>query len=780
METLSKRPVNQDGLIHEIPEKGFIAMVSPYDPSPSIEIENGVVVELDGKKRSDFDFIDFFIADRCIDPKIAKESMAIPNVEIARMLVDIHIERTKIIELAKGLTPAKLTRVMENLNVVEMMMAMQKMRSRSHPANQAHITNVKDNPILIAADGAEGALRGFREEETTVGVARYAPLAAIGLLVGSQIGSRGVMTQCAVEEAVELSLGMRGLTTYAETISVYGTEKVFIDGDDTPYSKAFLASAYASRGLKMRFTSGTGSEVLMANAEKKSMLYLETRCLFMTRGAGVQGIQNGSVSCVGITASVPSGVRAILAENLIAAILDLEVASSNDQTFSHSDIRRTARMLMQMLPGTDFIFSGYAGTPNCDNMFAGSNFDAEDFDDYNILQRDLKVDGGLRPVREDEVLQVRNKAARAMQVIMNAMGLPVSDEEVEAVTYAHSSADVPNRDVYRDLAAIEDFMKKGLTGIDIIKILHQRGFSDVAESLLQMLKQRMSGDYLHTAAILDTNFNVQSAINFKNTYKGPGTGYQMSDTRWDEIKNIQNVSEPEAVAGAAFLRELGAAEKSQNPKEVVIGLGPGFGITVQETMNGLAHRQVLKEIMAGIEEEGLVPRLVRIRQSSDVAFVGSLASKLSGSGVAIGLQSKGTAVIHHKDLYPLTNLELFPQAPLLSLETYRGMGKNAAKYAKGEGVTPLPTQNDPMSRPKYQVKAALLHMVETEGVDGSKPVNLELLTAGNETQSIKSEEIESEAMRNKSMRSEFLLSESMRNQYATSQSKETWERGVHS
>ena len=42
-------------------------------------------------------------------------------------------------------------------------------------------------------------------------------------------------------------------------------------------------------------------------------------------------------------------------------------------------------------------------------MFAGSNFDAEDFDDYNILQRDLKVDGGLRPVTEEETIKVRHK-----------------------------------------------------------------------------------------------------------------------------------------------------------------------------------------------------------------------------------------------------------------------------------------------------------------------------------------------------------------------------------
>lgn len=127
----------------------------------------------------------------------------------------------------------------------------------------------------------------------------------------------------------------------------------------------------------------------------------------------------------------------MLAENLICSSLDLECASSNDQTFTHSDMRRTARLLMQFLPGTDFISSGYSAVPNYDNMFAGSNEDAEDFDDYNVLQRDLKVDGGLRPVREEDVIAIRNKAARALQAVFAGMGLPpITDEEVEAATYA--------------------------------------------------------------------------------------------------------------------------------------------------------------------------------------------------------------------------------------------------------------------------------------------------------------------------------------------------------
>lgn len=548
IEALDKRPVNLDGYINEWPEMGFVAMKSPYDPVPSVKVENGKIVELDGKKREDFDFIDQFIADYAIRIDRTEKSMSVPALDIARMIVDIHVSRKEILELVSGITPARMTEVMNYLNVVELMMGMQKMRARRTPGNQAHITNLKDDPVQLAADAAEGALRGFAEEETTMGVARYAPLSAMAILIGSQIGRPGVLTQCSAEEATELELGIRGLTTYAETLSVYGTEKVFIDGDDTPYSKAFLNSAYASRGLKVRFTSGAGSEVLMGSSEKKSMLYLECRCLYATKGAGSQGIQNGSVSCIGVPGAVPGGIREVIAENLVAALLGLECASSNDQSFSNSDMRRTARTMLQFLPGTDFIFSGYAAEPNYDNMFAGSNFDAEDFDDYNVLQRDMQVDGGLRPVTEEEVIRVRNKAAKAVQAVFRQLGLsPISDEQVEAVTYAHGSKDTLPRDVTADLMAAEDVLKRGITGVDVVRALAEAGYKDVAESVLSMLKQRVVGDYMQTSAILDKDFHVLSGVNTPNDYMGPGTGYRVEGERWEEIKRIPHIIDPKNI-----------------------------------------------------------------------------------------------------------------------------------------------------------------------------------------------------------------------------------------
>ena len=548
IEVLDKRPVNLDGYINEWPEMGFVAMSSPYDPKPSVKVQCGKIVELDGKKREDFDFIDQFIADYAININRAERSMRVPSLDIARMIVDINVSRKEVLELVTGITPAKMVEVMNYLNVVELMMGMQKMRARKTPGNQAHITNLKDDPVQLAADAAEGALRGFSEEETTMGVARYAPLSAIALLIGSQVGRPGVLTQCSAEEATELELGIRGLTTYAETLSVYGTEKVFIDGDDTPYSKAFLNSAYGSRGLKVRFTSGSGSEVLMGSSEKKSMLYLECRCLYATKGAGSQGIQNGSVSCIGVPGSVPAGIREVIAENLVAALLGLECASSNDQSFSNSDMRRTARTMLQFLPGTDLIFSGYAAEPNYDNMFAGSNFDAEDFDDYNVLQRDMQVDGGLRPVTEEEVIRVRNKAAKAVQAVFKQLGLsPITDEQVEKVTYAHGSKDTPARDVTADLMAAEDVLKRGITGVDVVRALAESGYQDVANDVLSMLKQRVVGDYMQTSAILDRNFNVLSGVNTPNDYMGPGTGYRVEGSRWEEIKKIPHIINPQDI-----------------------------------------------------------------------------------------------------------------------------------------------------------------------------------------------------------------------------------------
>ena len=165
----------------------------------------------------------------------------------------------------------------------------------------------------------------------------------------------------------------------------------------------------------------------MGHAQGLSMLYLEARCVSVVRAAGAQGVQNGSISCVALVLAVPGGTRAILAENVLAAWLDLEVASGNDAIASHSAIRKTAKLMGQFLPGTDFVTSGYSVMPRHDNTFGGGNYDADDIDEWLTIQRDWQVDGGIEPVDEDEVLRVRGRAARAMQQVFAELGLPDGD-----------------------------------------------------------------------------------------------------------------------------------------------------------------------------------------------------------------------------------------------------------------------------------------------------------------------------------------------------------------
>lgn len=547
-EELEKRPIHQDTFVKEWPEEGFVAMMGPNDPKPSVKVENGKIVEMDGKKREDFDLIDLYIAKYGINIDNVEKVMNMDSTKIARMLVDPNVSRESIIEITSALTPAKAEEIISKLDFGEMIMAIKKMRPRRKPDNQCHVTNTVDNPVQIAADAADAALRGFPEQETTTAVARYAPFNAISILIGAQTGRPGVLTQCSVEEATELQLGMRGFTAYAETISVYGTDRVFTDGDDTPWSKGFLASCYASRGLKMRFTSGAGSEVLMGYPEGKSMLYLEARCILLTKASGVQGLQNGAVSCIEIPGAVPNGIREVLGENLLCMMCDIECASGCDQAYSHSDMRRTERFIGQFIAGTDYINSGYSSTPNYDNTFAGSNTDAMDYDDMYVMERDLGQYYGIHPVQEETIIKARNKAAKALQAVFEDLGLPkITDEEVEAATYANTHDDMPKRDMVADMKAAQDMMDRGITAIDIIKALYNHGFKDVAEAVLNLQKQKVVGDYLQTSSIFDKDWNITSAVNDGNDYQGPGTGYRLYEDKeeWDRIKDLPFALDPE-------------------------------------------------------------------------------------------------------------------------------------------------------------------------------------------------------------------------------------------
>src|SRR6266542_6922320 len=65
------------------------------------------------------------------------------------------------------------------------------------------------------------------------------------------------------------------------------------------------------------------------------------------------------------------------------------------------------------------------------------------------------------------------------------------------------------------------------------------------------------------------------------------------------------------------LRELGEAKPGASTNEVVIALAPAFGDKLsKQTITGIPHAAVLREIMAGVEEEGVKARVVRVWHTS--------------------------------------------------------------------------------------------------------------------------------------------------------------------
>ncbi len=734
---LDEQRVNLDGFAQADPELGMISHLSPHDPEPSWKVAaDGTVLEMDSKAAADFDTIDEFIVRYAVVPAEAPQSMAMSEVDLARMIVDSAVPREEVLRVCGGLTPAKMARVVAMLQPVEIQMAMMKMRARRTPANQAHVTNRLDDPLLIAADAATAVVYGFRELEATVPVLDDAPAVAVGLLIGSQVPAPGALTQCSVEEARELELGVRGLVSYAETVSVYGTEQVFTDGDDTPWSKAFLTSSYASRGIKMRLSSGAGSEVLMGQAERKSMNYLESRCVALAKGIGAQGVQNGGIDGASITASVPGGVRELIAENLMVMLRGLESCSGNDSLVSESTMRRTSRTLPVLLSGSDFIFSGFGSVVAYDNMFGPSNFNAADLDDYLVMQRDWGVDGGLRSVDPTTLEAMRRQAAEATRAVFEYLGLAdFDDEHVEAVVGAEGSKDLPDTDGVKILSAARMIEQSGLTVLDIVAALAETGFTDIAERVLGMAKARVTGDYLQTAAIFDEQMNVLSALQDPNDYRGPGTGYRPTAERQAQIDAVRQarsvtdlVKEQATFADPDRLVVRGPAGVGDDPREVVIGVSPAFGVKLFRTLSGMVVYDALEQILAGLEEEQCVPRLVRIADSVDLGVIGKSAARLSGSGIGIGLQAKGTTLIHRRDLPPLANLELLSVAPLITPEMYRLIGINAGRHAKG--ATPAPMRNaytDEAITARYHTRVVSMVAIERSESDREdRGVNMEL------------------------------------------------------
>jgi propanediol dehydratase large subunit len=404
---------------------------------------------------------------------------------------------------------------------------------------------------------------------------------------------------------------------------------------------------------------------------------------------------------------------------------------------SESDMRRTSRTLPIVLAGSDFMFSGFGSIQRYDNMFGPSNFNAEDIDDFLAMQRDWGVDGGLRTVSADRIGALRREAAQLCRAVYQHLGLAdFTGEQVERAVDAAGSKDLGETDTLAVVSAAHAIRDGGITVLDVVAALDELGYEAQAERIMDMTRARLAGDYLQTSAIFDEQLRVLSLVTDPNDYAGPGTGFEPAPERQAEIdairqaRGVEDLRAEQAIAAVPLLAATGAAAPGQDPREVIIGVSPSVGRDVWRCLSGLPVTDVLAELLAGLEEEGCTGRVVRFNDTVDLGRIGLAAARLAGSGIGIGLQGKGTALIHRRDLAPLANLELYSVAPAVTAELYRLLGANAARHAKGG--TPDPARNpytDEAIEARYHTTVIALMALERAWVKPGAPAE-QLSVAG--------------------------------------------------
>ena len=230
--------------------------------------------------------------------------------------------------------------------------------------------------------------------------------------------------------------------------------------------------------------------------------------------------------------------------------------------------------------------------------------------------------------------------------MLEELGLGQPTDDMKASVVAASGSDETRSYLPRDVALISESIKeRAITVIDVIKALAKRGFEEEAENLLKLVRLRVSGDYLQTSAIVRDG-RVLSAVNDPNDYLGPGTGYRVSKARRDEIVAIRDVLDPRGSAesrnrcirppkaSASAYRTMGPAAGGNDPREVVIGISPAFGIKLFQTVAGHPLSAILRELIAGIAEEGARARVVRMKHTADTSFLGLSAARIAGAASA--------------------------------------------------------------------------------------------------------------------------------------------------
>ena len=95
------------------------------------------------------------------------------------------------------------------------------------------------------------------------------------------------------------------------------------------------------------------------------------------------------------------------------------------------------------------------------------------------------------------------------------------------------------RDKVADIKAAQDLLNRGVTGVDFVKGLAKEGHQDVAQSILNLLKQKSPViTYKHRLSLTVTS-TLSPRLTIEMTIKVLGTGYRVEGEDWERIKIFQ-------------------------------------------------------------------------------------------------------------------------------------------------------------------------------------------------------------------------------------------------
>ena len=231
----------------------------------------------------------------------------------------------------------------------------------------------------------------------------------------------------------------------------------------------------------------------------------------------------------------------------------------------------------------------------------------------------------------------------------------------------------------RSAASREAIQARGITVLDVIRALDAarlpRGGGEPA---LRSCKLRLSGDYLQTSAlvrdgrVLSRGQRSQRLCRARHRLPRRAEARRAGDQRasatcsTSERCCARRRCSRRSRRGASRYRGIGRGGGRQRPaRGGDRRLARPSGSKLFRTLAGHPASPNAQGAGRGHPRAAAACRAsCGMRHTADTSFLGLSAARLSGSGVGIGIQAKGTAVIHQADRLPHHNLELFSNAPI--------------------------------------------------------------------------------------------------------------------